>query len=113
MSKQLLDVTESKVKTTSSHTTGIMGLRVSVGMYQRTEDRKLGMCLQARAHVLLKAKEAEIKTARAAGAASDAHLAELQEARAARADAEAACEAVRALTAFLQNEGLWVGFRSL
>ena len=53
---------------------------------------------QARAHVLLKAKEAELKAAREAGAAVGAHEAELAAAQAAATEAQAACTAVRPLT---------------
>jgi hypothetical protein len=49
---------------------------------------------QARAHVLLKAKEAELRAARETGAASEAHQAELAAAKAALADAQAAVDAV-------------------
>ena len=58
--------------------------------------------LQARAHVLLKAKEAELRVARETGAASEAHQAELAAAKAALADAQAAVDAVRAPANFLQ-----------
>ena len=52
-------------------------------------------CLQARAHVLLKAKETELRVARETGAASETHQAELAAAKAALAEAHAAAEAVR------------------
>ena len=54
-----------------------------------------GVCAQARAHVLLKGKEAELRAARESGTASDAHQAELAAAKAALVDAQAAADEVR------------------
>lgn len=52
--------------------------------------------------MLLKAKEADLKAARAAGTASSAHQEELSAAHAACADAEAALDAVR-ITSYLTS----------
>ena len=61
------------------------------------------MCAQARAHVLLKGKEAELRAARESGAASEAHQAELAAAKAALAEAQATADAVRLTTLVAQT----------